>query len=66
MEQKKLIRLIQQQGYKIVISKRTHLKIYSPTGAYITTMGHTPSKSGRSIENSIADLRRGGLNIPRK
>jgi len=66
MEHKKLVRLIKDQGYEVVISKRTHLKIYSPTGAYITTMGHTPSRSGRAMENAIAELRRGGLDIPRK
>jgi predicted RNA binding protein YcfA (HicA-like mRNA interferase family) len=66
MEHSKLIRIIQQQGYQIVISKRTHLKVYSPTGAYVTTMGHTPSRRGRATENTIAELRRAGVDIPRK
>jgi predicted RNA binding protein YcfA (HicA-like mRNA interferase family) len=66
MEHKKLVRIIQQQGFDIVISKRTHLKVYSPDGTYITTIGNTPSTGGRSMENTIAALRRGGVDIPRK
>lgn len=66
MEHSKLVRLIKDQGFGIVISKKTHLKIYSREGKYVTTIGHTPSRSGRAMENAIAELRRGGLNIPRK
>ena len=66
METKDLVRIVRQQGYEVIISKRTHYKVYSPTGKYVTTMPSTPSDGRRSMQNTIADLRRGGIEIPRK
>lgn len=66
METRDLLRLIKDQGGTVVVSKRTHYKVYSPSGRYVTTMASTPSDGKRSMQNTIADLRRGGISIPRK
>lgn len=65
MKTSELVRTLKQQGFSVEVSKRTHYKVYSPSGEYVTTMACTPGK-GRTLQNTVADLRRKGVNLPRK
>lgn len=66
MEPKKLVKLASSQGFNVTLARSGHYKVYSPTGAYVTTISKTPSRGARGMDNAIADLRRGGVDIPRK
>lgn len=66
MEHRHLVRLIKDQGYGIVVSNAGKMKIYSPNGSYVITIPSTPAQNGKTGANTIANLRRAGVNIPRK
>jgi hypothetical protein len=66
MNMRQLRKLVESQGFTWNISRGTaHIIVRNPAGARVASLSGSPS-SGRSLDHSIADLRRGGVKIPRK
>lgn len=62
---RQLARLAQDHGWTVRRSGSGHFKFIPPNGERAVTVPATPSDK-RSLANSIAQLRRAGLPIPRK
>lgn len=58
-----LLRWIQEQGFAVLKTKNGHYRITGPHG--VAMVPSTPGE-GRSHQNTIAQLRRAGVNVPRK
>jgi hypothetical protein len=64
-DMKAILEIIEAQGFTIVKSRGTsHFKVMIP-GSWPISIPGTPGE-GRSWQNTIAELRRAGINIPRK
>lgn len=64
MPLKRLKRLAREAGWTVEQTRNGHLRWTSPSGARVTSAG-TGSDS-RGVLNLVADLRRAGLDVPRK
>lgn len=58
-----LLRWIQDQKIGIMKTKNGHYRVFGPHG--IVMIPSTPGE-GRSHQNTLAELRRAGVNVPRK
>lgn len=63
-ELRPLVAAAVEQGWDVSISGGGHLRFKSPNGAIVFAPS-TPRGGKRSIENTVAELRRKGLNLPR-
>lgn len=63
-ELRPLVAAAVEQGWDVSISGGGHLRFKSPSGAIVFAPS-TPRGGKRSIENTVAELRRKGLNLPR-
>lgn len=59
----KIFKALDDQGFKVTLTKGSHYKIYGPDGRLVTVTGGTPS-DGRSNKNFLAALRRAGFSWP--
>lgn len=59
------IKKAEKQGW-VVTASAGHWKWYRPDGTLATATPSTPGGGKRSIENTLAKLRRAGLEIGRK
>ncbi len=60
---KLLVRVALQQGWRVERSTK-HVQFFSPNGRDIIT-AQTHMKGGRAYQNTLAQLRRAGLDFPR-
>lgn len=58
-DMKKLTKALEDQGFRVRISKRGHILVFNTKGLVATFSG-TPS-DWRSLKNSMADLKRAGF-----
>jgi len=58
-EQRKLVKSLQKQGFKVTQTKKNHFKVYSPDGERVAFLGGTPGDH-RSWKNQISILRHMG------
>ena len=66
MNMRDLNKIVVSQGFTWNVSRKNcHIKVKDPSGRQIAVLSSSPSK-GRSIDHSIANLRAGGVKIPRK
>lgn len=60
---KLLVRVARRQGWKVKGSTK-HVMFFSPNGRAIITAQRN-MKGGRAYQNTLAQLRRAGLDLPR-
>lgn len=60
-EIRRLVKLAEDQGWVVIVGK--HVKFLAPGGGMVVS-AKTPSDH-RSVKNTVAHLRRAGLEIPR-
>lgn len=68
MSQRDLIRHLERSGYRVVPNPGRsfrHFQVLDSNNRLIATLSKTPS-DGRGLRNCLADLRRAGVDIPRK
>lgn len=56
---RQLVKALEAQGFTTKVTKKGHVTVYGPDGAWVTTMAGTPSDH-RSMRNAMAALRRAG------
>ncbi len=61
-EARKIARQAVKVGWRCDRTKNGHYRLLSPCGQHIVVLGSTPSDS-RSFKNSLAELRRAGLQV---
>lgn len=54
------------QDWRVFYAGSGHLRWLNPDGVRIVNVAHTPSRGHRALQNTIARLRAGGLDIPRR
>lgn len=59
-EGRKLVKALQEQGWRVEPTKKGHFLAYAPDGVGLVTIPGTPSDS-RSLRNTISDLRKHGF-----
>lgn len=64
MDLKRLMKLAREQGWSVEMTGGHHLRWTPPEGPYVICPS-TPSDH-RSIPNTISNLRKAGLEVPRK
>jgi hypothetical protein len=64
VDQKDLIRLLDEQGFERELNGSGHYTIRRH-GRRITTISKSPGKNGRALKNALSTLRRAGLKVPR-
>lgn len=66
MDNKDLVRWLKKNGFQLIIDGKSHYAVYDDSGTRIGNFGYSPHGGKRSMQNTIADLRRKGVPIPRK
>ena len=61
----KLLALAEVQGFRVEKTRSGHVTVRKPDGTWVATNGTTPS-SYRGVRNFAGQLRRGGVEIPRR
>lgn len=61
----RLLELAEEQGFSVERTSKGHFTFRDPSGRRVATASKTASDT-RSLKNTTAHLRRGGLKIPRK
>jgi hypothetical protein len=64
-EWKKVIKEAHRQGWRCVLLKSGHWRLYAPDGENIVHAGGTPSDR-RSLDNTISEMRRYGFRWKRR
>lgn len=60
-EMKQLVRHLEKAGYEVNHRPNGHLRVETPNGPYF--MAHSPNGGKRSMQNTIAGLRRKGVEL---
>lgn len=50
-------------GWRYRLAGSGHVVLQSPDGIHTATLSRTTAGDGRSVQNAVAELRRGGLNL---
>lgn len=65
MDQKDLIRLIDEAGWGRDLTGSGHYAVRNRQGRLVATISKSPHKGSRSLKNTVSTLRKAGLRIPR-
>lgn len=66
MDNKDLIKWLKQNKFSLVTDGQNHYAVYWASGELAGRIANSPHGGNRSMQNTIAALRRAGVPLPRK